>query len=146
MRHHRHIFKTRPRTTISSKLPKHNIFGTKSTKTLNYAVRKLCSNSCYVRGIQLCSWTMSIASAKTCDGSDHKQWNHSIMRFRAQVQAPVARPVPCPLSEFIYLHCGMTQLLWNLSHWNQKLNLEELHNTFCYIKSTWSYFLFYSLY
>ena len=34
----------------------------------------------------------------------------------ATLQAPVARPVPCPLSEFIYVPCGMTQLLWNLRH------------------------------
>ena len=63
-RYHHHIylkqgielhFHPNSRTTILL------IFGTKSMKILNYTVQKLCSNSCYVSVIQLCSSAMSIA-------------------------------------------------------------------------------------
>ena len=63
-RHHHHIFKTRPRTTFSSKLPNHNfvnIWKEKTTKILNHAVQKLYSNCCYVSIIQLCTSDMFIA-------------------------------------------------------------------------------------
>ena len=91
-RHHHHIFKPRPRTTFSSKLPNHNFVNIWNEIDENL---KLCSSNvmfkqllrkCY-KALHLshlhCPPDVWSTSAKTCDGSDHKQWNHSIMRSHA---------------------------------------------------------------
>ena len=75
-----------PRTKFSSKLAKQNFVNiwNEIDENRNHSVQKLYSNSCYVSVIQLCSSAMFIAltpvvwsaSAKTSDGSDHKQWNN----------------------------------------------------------------------
>ena len=83
-RHHHHIFKTRPRTTFSSKLPNHNFVNIWNEIDENL---KSCSSKVIFklllrkRYIQLCTSAIFIAltpvvwsaSAKTSDGSDHKQ-------------------------------------------------------------------------
>ena len=52
-RHHHHIFKTRP-SRFSSKLPNHNFVNIWNENDEN-AVKKICSNSCFVSVIQLCT-------------------------------------------------------------------------------------------
>ena len=68
-RHNHHIFKTKHRTTFSSKLPKHNFVTIWNGININDTVPKLISSSCYVRDFAkktnsknprlLCKWSRS---------------------------------------------------------------------------------------
>ena len=107
-RHRHHIFKTRPRTTFSSKLPNHNFVNIWNEIDENL---KLCSSKVVFKQLLRKRYTALYLShvhclntrCLECFGPKHltvatTKWNHSNMRFSGQFQEPVARPVPCPLN------------------------------------------------